>query len=293
MSYVSTVIPGISCTAQEQYQETETYQDEVIIKPGGLFRKAITEMQIKTRTVTKTRTVERRLDALRDDIYDAFDKLIISIDFCKIPAGQFMMGEKGSQRQVTIDKDFYLGKYPVTQAQWQAVRGNNPSHFKGAPNLPVESVSWNDCQEFCKKLNQQAGHELYRMPTEAEWEYACRASTTSPFAFSETITPAFVNFSGNKRRETLPVGSLKLANAFGLFDMHGNVWEWCQDWYGEYSSDPIANPRGPSTGKSRVVRGGSWVDDSNSCRSAIRSGISPVTRSIYVGFRVAVSTPTP
>jgi len=224
MSYVSTVIPGISCTAQEQYQETETYQDEVIIKPGGLFRKAITEMQIKTRTVTKTRTVERRLDALRDDIYDAFDKLIISIDFCKIPAGQFMMGEKGSQRQVTIDKDFYLGKYPVTQAQWQAVRGNNPSHFKGAPNLPVESVSWNDCQEFCKKLNQQAGHELYRMPTEAEWEYACRAGSTGDYCFGDDFNKLDEYGWSRNNSGTHPVGQLK-PNAWGLYDVHGNVLE--------------------------------------------------------------------
>ena len=218
---------------------------------------------------------ERRVDAMRDDIYDAFGKLITSIDFCKIPAGQFMMGDKSSQRQTTISKDFYLGKYPVTQAQWQAVMGNNPSHFKGDPNLPVEQVSWNDCYEFCKKLNQQTGQELYRLPTEAEWEYACRAGSTGDYCFGDDVSKLreYGWYSENAGSNTHPVGQLK-PNAWGLYDMHGNLWEWCDSLYEEGSEQ-------------RVLRGGSWYNSPYNLRCANRGWSYPSSRYDSVGFRCA------
>ena len=148
------------------------------------------------------------------------------------------------------------GVYTVTQEQWQAVMGNNPSHFKGEKNLPVEKVSWDDCQEFIKKLREK-DKKPYRLPTEAEWEYACRAGTTTPFHFGETISTDQANYNGNftygngkkgvYRKKTTPVGSFP-ANAWGLHDMHGNVWQWCQDWYGDYPQKDVVDPQGPEKG---------------------------------------------
>ena len=161
------------------------------------------------------------------------------------------------QHKVTLTKGFYMGVYTVTQEQWQEVMGNNPSHFKGEKNLPVEHVSWDDCQEFIKKLREK-DKKPYRLPTEAEWEYACRAGTTTPFHFGETISTDQANYNGNftygngkkgvYREKTTPVGSFP-ANAWGLHDMHGNVWQWCQDWYGDYPQKDVVDPQGPEKGE--------------------------------------------
>jgi len=238
-------------------------------------------------------SIEQLSDAMRNDIYDNSGKLITSIDFCKIPAGHFMMGEKGSQHQVSITKDFYIGKYPVTQAQWQAMMGNNPSHFKGDPNRPVEHVSWNDCQEFCKKLNQQAGHELCRLPTEAEWEYACRAGSNTDYCFGDDAIKLreYGWYSENSGSKTHPVGQLK-PNAWGLYDVHGNVYEWCLDWYGEKYYDEckkkgtVENPAGSETGSRRVLRGGGWDGSARYCRSTDRISDGPDYRNADFGFRL-------
>ncbi len=174
----------------------------------------------------------------------------LGMRFAWRPPGTFLMGSPPSepqrwddeqQHRVTLSKGFWLGVTPVTQAQWQAVMGSNPSHFQG-DDRPVEEVSWDDCQEFCKRLAERDG-QRYRLPTEAEWEYACRAGTTTPFHFGATLSTEQANYDGNYtygegkkgkyREETTPVGSFP-ANAWGLHDMHGNVWEWCQDWYGPY-----------------------------------------------------------
>ena len=173
----------------------------------------------------------------------------IGMKFAWIPPGTFMMGspkeekerkDDETQHKVTLTKGFYMGVYTVTQEQWQEIMGNNPSHFKGEKNLPVETVSWDECQEFAKKLWEK-DKKLYRLPTEAEWEYSCRASTTTPFFFGETISTDQANYNGNftygngkkgvYRKKTTPVGSFP-ANAWGLHDMHGNPWQWCQDRYG-------------------------------------------------------------
>ena len=196
--------------------------------------------------------------------------------------------------KVTLTRGFYMGMYTVTQEQWRAVMGNNPSHFKGQKNLPVEMVSWEDCQEFCRKL-QEKDKNPYRLPTEAEWEYACRVATTTPFYFGETVSTDQANYNGEmpygngkrgvNRKKTTPVGSFP-ANAFGLHDMHGNLWQWCQDWYGDYPPKEVVDPQGPNTGKDRVLRGGSWYYDSASCRSAYRHWYGPGGPFNNIGFRL-------
>ena len=190
-----------------------------------------------------------------------------------------------------------MGVHLVTQEQWQAIIGNNPSRFKGEKNLPVDTVSWDDCQEFIKKLRAK-DMKPYRLPTEAEWEYACRAGTITPFCFGETISTDQANYCGEGvygkgkkgkfRRKTTPVGSFA-ANAFGLYDMHGNVWQWCQDWLGDYPQNEVADPQGPEAGQYRVWRGGSWIVDPEDCRSALRNGNEPGNRSHVIGFRLCFS----
>jgi formylglycine-generating enzyme required for sulfatase activity len=223
----------------------------------------------------------------------------IGMEFALIPAGEFMMGSpdadkeafKGEkpQHRVTISKPFYLGKYMVTQAQWEAVMGNNPSKFNGLNN-PVENVSWDDVQEFIKKLNQKEGGNKYRLPTEAEWEYAARAGMTSTYSFGDDAGALgrYAWYKGNSGETTHPVGG-KEPNAWGLYDMHGNVWEWVQDWYGGYAGSSATDPRGPSSGSFRVLRGGSWGSDAGGCRSARRSCDTPGGRDLTLGFRLAFS----
>jgi formylglycine-generating enzyme required for sulfatase activity len=227
----------------------------------------------------------------------------LEMKFVWIAPGSFKMGspkdEKSrkddeNQHNVTLTRGFYMAVYTVTQEQWLAVMGKNPSKFTDGKNLPVEQVSWNDCQEFIKKL-QEKDKKPYRLPTEAEWEYACRAGTTTPFYFGETISVDQANFNGNYtysesktgtyREKTVPVGSFP-PNAWGLFDMHGNVWQWCQDCYEEKftktdATDPVCN-----TGESRVIRGGSWIDNPLECRSAYRGGSRPALKHSLVGLRL-------
>jgi formylglycine-generating enzyme required for sulfatase activity len=192
---------------------------------------------------------------------------------------------------VHISKQFYLGKYEVTQLQWKAVMGNKPSHFKGRDN-PVEQVSWDDAQEFIKQLNAKEGHNRYRLPTEAEWEYAARAGTNSAYFFGDNaaLLKQYAWYSDNSEETTHPVGQ-KQPNAWGLYDMHGNVWEWVQDWYEEwyYSDSPGSDPKGPSFGSYRVLRGGGWHFDARLCRSADRFNYAPVNRNRSLGFRLALS----
>ena len=234
----------------------------------------------------------------------------VTMELVLIPAGEFMMGSPAneakrgsdeSQHRVRITRAFYMGKYEVTQAEYQVVMGTNPSKFKGASN-PVEQVSWNDSTEFCRKLSERSGKQV-RLPTEAEWEYACRAGTTTPFHYGSSLGSDQANFDGNfpdggaargtYREKTTPVGSFQ-ANAWGLHDMHGNVWEWCGDWYDEgyYGKSPGQNPTGPTSGGYRVLRGGAWSNFGLSCRSALRSGLIPSDRNDHIGFRV-VAFPSP
>jgi formylglycine-generating enzyme required for sulfatase activity len=221
----------------------------------------------------------------------------VKLELVLIPAGKFLMGspenEKGrnedeTQHEVSITKPFYMGKCEVTQEQYEAVMGNNPSRFKGAKN-PVEQVTWNDAQEFCRKLSQKTGKTV-RLPTEAEWEYACRAGTKTRFysGDNDSDLDGVAWYGPNSGGKTNPVGGKK-PNAWGLYDMHGNVWEWCQDWYGSYPKESVQDPEGPGNGGSRVVRGGAWSNNPGYCRSAGRSGSHPDDRGINFGFRVVRS----
>ncbi|MCP4403049.1 MAG: SUMF1/EgtB/PvdO family nonheme iron enzyme, partial [bacterium] len=231
---------------------------------------------------------------------------VSGINFVWVLEGCFQMGspkgetsrgpDEGPLHEICLD-GFWMGKYEVTQAQWQGMMGDNPSSFQGE-SRPVEKVSWNDVQEFLQKLNQQK--EIYRLPTEAEWEYAARAGTTTPFSFGNTISTDLANYDGNYsygsgakgvyREQTTEVGSFP-PNAWGLYDMHGNVWEWCQDWYESeyYATSPKNNPQGSSSGDYRGLRGGSWNDVPDNCRSASRIRFNPGSRGYLVGFRVVVA----
>jgi formylglycine-generating enzyme required for sulfatase activity len=186
------------------------------------------------------------------------------------PPTEFGRDEDERQHRVTLSQGFWLGKYEVTQAQWQSVMGSNPSSFKG-PHNPVDTVSWDDCQAFIRKLNGQAGVSS-RLPTASEWEYACRAGTTTAYGFGANATnvDAYAWFGENSGDTTHPVGR-KQANAWGLHDMHGNLWEWCRDWYGAYPSGAVTDPAGPDTGSARVMRGGSYGGLARRSRSAYRS----------------------
>ena len=220
----------------------------------------------------------------------------VKIDMVSIKGGTFMMGSPSNesgrdndevQHQVTL-KSFIMGTHEVTQGLWKAVMGNNPSNFNG-DNLPVESVSWNNVQEFIKKLNQLTGKK-YRLPTEAEWEYACRGGSTTAYCFGDNSNSLgdyawYDNNSGNRTHE---VGTKK-PNAWGLYDMHGNVLEWCNDWEADYPTTPQKDPTGPSSGSNRVNRGGSWNNNAQNCRSANRNNNNPDNRNNNLGFRLALS----
>jgi len=244
---------------------------------------------------------------------------VSGIDFVWIPVGCFQMGQTETDKRYLLEvfneedykkyfadelprhevcvDGFWMGKTEVTQAQWKRIMGNNPSNFKGDTH-PVEQVSWNKVQEFLQKLNEQAGNPPlplpggeFRLPTEAEWEYAARAGTNTMFYFGDNVAglSKYAWYSDNSDGKTHPVGQLK-PNVWGLYDIHGNVWEWCQDWYESeyYSKSPSKNPQGPSSGTYRVLRGGSWSVDPPYCRSALRYWNNPGSWYNYVGFRVVV-----
>ena len=220
----------------------------------------------------------------------------IGMELVLIPPGEFMMGsEKGDPdekpvHKVMISKPFYLGKYEVTQAQWQEVMGTNPSHFKGDANRPVERVSWKMVQEFINKLNAREGHNLYRLPTEAEWEYAARAGSATKYSFGDedALLEQYAWYNKNDKGTTHPVGQLK-PNAWGLYDMQGNVWEWVYDWRGPYASGQGVDPQGPATGNARGYRGGGWGYGAVRCRVADRSYDSPDYVYGTHGFRLAMT----
>jgi len=239
-----------------------------------------------------------------------------------VPRGTFWMGDRRRQRQVEIPRDFYIGGYPVTQEQWQAVMGSNPSRFsrsgrcadrvKGISDadlkhFPVEDVSFKDVQEFLKRLNAREKDSgfLYRLPTETEWEYSCRGGATTQqecnfdYYFAQPtndLSSEHANFNGNFPDGNAPkgkylerpskVGSYK-PNRLGIYDMHGNVWEWCEDWYGKYPKGKTVDPRGPAKGSARVIRGGSWSSGASDCWASNRRRDRPSYRDCDLGFRLA------
>ena len=240
-------------------------------------------------------------------------------DFVLINGGTFIMGSPANesgrssseyQRQVTVSS-FYMAKYEVTQAEYQELMNVNPGFFKG-PLLPVEQVTWFDAVEYCNRRSEKEGllpvytvngqkvswdmeANGYRLPTEAEWEYACRSGTSTPFFTGNNISTSEANYDGNRpynnsprgvyREKTTPVGSF-VPNSFGIFDMHGNVGEWCWDWNAEYERGEQTDPHGAASGVYRVFRGGSWNNSADFLRSARRSGYSPSGSGYYLGFRL-------
>jgi formylglycine-generating enzyme required for sulfatase activity len=221
----------------------------------------------------------------------------LGMEFVLIPAGTFQMGSsKGDDDErpvhtVTLSRPFYLGTTEVTQGQWAAVMGSNPSQYKGRDH-PVEQVSWEEVQRFIKQLNAKEGSSLYRLPTEAEWEYAARAGTRSAWSFGdeERSLGTYAWYGDNAGNRTHPVGQ-KRPNGWGLYDMHGNVREWVQDWYGPYPSGAVTDPQGPRSGSNRVIRDGSWDNSASYCRSALRSSYAPDISSVDLGFRLLRTAP--
>lgn len=249
----------------------------------------------------------------------------IDMKLANLPAGKFRMGSPNSEKgrngdegpvhEVEITKPFYIGVHEVTQQQFARIMGRNPSAFsfergnqdrlKDVSNtlkFPVDSVTWNEAVEFCEKLSQliaeRNANRVYRLPTEAEWEYACRAGAATAFAAGASLGGKQANCNGQEPYGDEPVGpSLPrtcnvgsyTANAFGLFDMHGNVYEWCQDWYAPYAAQAVKDPTGPEDGEFRILRGGSWHHGAQYCRSAARLSHLPSRQEWYIGFRVAMS----
>ncbi|MFK8185209.1 MAG: formylglycine-generating enzyme family protein [Phormidesmis sp.] len=265
-------------------------------------------------TLHRTPATTRYYTEMLEGIGDA-----IPLQMLLMPSGTFMMGSpenepervehEGPQHEVSVPP-FFMGRYPITQSQWRAVAALKqvnlelnpvPSKFEG-DNLPVEQVSWYEAVEFCDRLAQHTNRP-YRLPTEAEWEYACRAGTTTPFHFGQTLTTEVANYHGNNtyvngpkgkyRKATTLVNHFGIANAFGLADMHGNVFEWCQDHYDLYDKTPVDGSAWETSEKEarRVVRGGSWFNNPRNCRSAFRNDSSPGARLSFVGFRVSCSAP--
>jgi formylglycine-generating enzyme required for sulfatase activity len=224
----------------------------------------------------------------------------LAIELIPIQPGTFMMGsDKGEPderpiHKVTISRDYLIGKYEVTQEQWEAVMGSMPAGFKG-PRRPIESVTWEEAVAFTKALSLRTGRTA-RLPTEAEWEYACRAGTTTEYVFGDSVEqlPQHGWFSGNSGLVTHDVGG-KPPNPWGLYDVHGNVWEWCLDWFdvGYYANSPAIDPRGPESGTHRALRGGGYVGRDRILRSADRAGHRPTEKYKDLGLRVLVEVEAP
>jgi len=219
----------------------------------------------------------------------------VVLDMLYIAPGAFIMGDDNGRddekpaHKVKITKGFWIGKYPVTREQYKIIMKSDPSHFKKSRNHPVENVSWNDCRNFIVKLNgMKLAEEKFHLPSEAEWEYACRAGTASTHYWGYDFDGNYCWYAGNSK-STCPVG-LKKPNKWGLYDMCGNVWEWCADWYGSYSKQFQTDPEGPVTGSNRVARGGGWDSLPENCRSALRYiNFTPSYHNNSLGFRVCLS----
>jgi formylglycine-generating enzyme required for sulfatase activity len=297
-------VPGQSVT-----YKLEIAHGKSSFPPLQVFEFEVVTVDKQGNIIDKT---QKQTQYFREDLGNG-----VTLDMVVIPGGSFLMGyleteekhrdSESPQHPVTVPL-FFMGKYPVTQGQWQAVANlpqvnqeldPDPSRFKGS-DRPVERVSWYDCVEFCKRVSQYTGRD-YRLPSEAEWEYACRAGTTTPFHFGETITTDLANYNGNYTfseghkgkflKKTIPVGSFQVANPFGLFDMHGNVLEWCLDhWHDSYEGAPSDGQawliNNDNKNYSRLLRGGSWYSNPGYCRCANRSWDTPDSRDKYAGFRV-------
>ncbi len=249
-----------------------------------------------------------------EDVPETFTNSV-GMTFVRIAAGSFLMGtsdeeiealikrypdthlgwfeDERPQHSVTISEPFWMGTHPVTQVQWEAVMGDNPSRFKGDLSRPVEQVSWDDVQQFLERLSASDGR-TYTLPSEAQWEYTCRAGSSGAYCFGDDVSQLgdYAWYQENSGHRTHPVGK-KQANAWGLYDMHGNVWEWCQDFYGDYLASAAQDPSGPDAGAFRVIRGGGWDDPALLARAACRYAVGPAYRDDGLGFRCSSSGSEP
>lgn len=230
---------------------------------------------------------------------------VTGMEFLYVHPGSFRMGsgpevigrqEDETPHQVELTRGFYLGRYEVTHEEWIEVMGSNPSQFPDCgPRCPIETVSYVAIREFIGRLEKRSAGSRFRLPTEAEWEYACRAGTETPFSTGENLTDQQANFDarypydgfpkGRYPNKPTPVGSYP-PNPWGFYDMHGNLWEWCEDWYGEYPEGDVRDPKGPAEGEMHVIRGGSWYFDGNSSRCALRYTHAPIHDGFSLGFRL-------
>ncbi len=277
----------------EKLESNRTYELIVVTYPQYAITQNVTNQSLDSQQPTPQTHPTVSDNTISIPIKDG-----ISVDMVRVEAGTFTMGataemknpfnfEKPTHR-VTLTNDYYIGKYEVTQALWQTVMGNNPSGFKG-DNLPVEQVSWDDCQEFISKLNRITG-KTFRLPTEAEWEYAARGGNKSRgYQYSGSKKLSDVTwYDKESGYETYAVGT-KQPNELGIYDMTGNVWEWCQDWFGYYSSHSQTNPTGATSGSGRVCRGGSWLYEARFGRSSCRGTFAPDFRFNDLGLRLVLS----
>jgi len=302
------ILQGMALEPKDRPKSVEEWLELFTPKPQSSVQKQLTTFSFELVTVDARGRIKQRRDGKAQQIVEDLGNGIL-LEMVAIPGGRFIMGspetEKESydnerpQHRVEVPS-FLMGKYQVTQGQYQALMGENPSYFSGANN-PVEIVTWHQAKEFCQRLSEKTGRE-YRLPSEAEWEYACRAGTTTPFYFGETITSELANYRGTSstygngpkgeyRQKTTPVGSFP-PNAFGLYDMHGNVWEWCEDvWHENYQGAPNDGSAWVAGGDHslRVFLGGSCLNLPRKCRCAGRYRLNPVNDFDLNGFRVVSS----
>jgi formylglycine-generating enzyme required for sulfatase activity len=295
------VLTGLVGFVSNDKKENQVGVEKILVSSKGkeLEINDLTDAQKQSIAQTvaraKKEAEEISLSTLRDKLSKSFKTHLVpsagNLEMIWVEPGKFMMGEPGKQHQVTLTKGFYLGKYELTQAQWERVMGNNPSSFKGAGH-PMETVTWNDAVAFCKKLTEMEKKVrrlprgmAYQLPTEAQWEYACRAGTTTAYSWGDTITKTNANYSSSGIRRTRDVGQYA-ANPWGFHDMHGNVSEWTADWSGTYPAGPETDPTGPKKGSLRVNRGSFFHNDGPYLHSARRHADPPSHRNNALGFRV-------
>jgi formylglycine-generating enzyme required for sulfatase activity len=301
--------PGIHARLTTTFRRDEKFQIDVPFEMSERYA-----LDRGTVTAIASYSRFRRFDVTSDETFQPPKEAQASvtdhktgITLVEVGSGRFTMGSAATElgrradetlHDVTINRPFFLGKSEVTQQEWRAVMGANPSRFADCgPRCPVENVTFADVQQFLAALNAQPDKQLqYRLPTESEWEYACRAGSVTPFSTGDALTTAQANYNGKEPYGKAAPGQFRQrptraggfpANPWGLQDMHGNVWEWTSDWYGPYPADDATDPGGPASGETRVVRGGSWQSDAASGRCAARSSRDPNTRDQGLGFRVA------